>query len=132
MSKRQNKVRIGLAQVNPTVGDLKGNVALVRRWIREAKKRGVQLLAFPELVLCGYPPEDLLLKPAFLRDCDSELRSLAKAASGIAVIVGSPESRKSTRQTFCNTFEHKISQRKKQTERGLRFSNTVIMTIGEA
>jgi NAD+ synthase (glutamine-hydrolysing) len=91
MSNRQEKIRIGLAQVNPTVGDLKGNAALVRRWIGEAKKRGVQLLAFPELVLCGYPPEDLLLKPAFLRDCERELRALARSTSGIAVIVGAPE-----------------------------------------
>ncbi len=88
---KQDKVRIGLAQVNPTVGDLKGNAALVRRWIREAKKRGVQLLAFPELVLCGYLPEDLLLKPAFLGDCERELQALARAASGIAVIIGAPE-----------------------------------------
>ena len=91
MSDQREKIRIGLAQVNPTVGDLKGNARLVRRWIGEAKKRGVQLLAFPELVLCGYPPEDLLLKPTFLRDCEAELKSLARAASGIAVIVGCPE-----------------------------------------
>jgi len=91
MSSKQEKIRIGLAQVNPTVGDLRGNAALIRRWIGEAKSRGVQLLAFPELVLCGYPPEDLLLKPAFLNDCEKELRSLARAASGIAVIVGCPE-----------------------------------------
>ncbi len=91
MSYRQDKIRVGLAQVNPTVGDLRGNAALVRWHIAEAKKRGVQLLAFPELVLCGYPPEDLLLKPAFLRDCDRELHSLARASRGIAVIVGCPE-----------------------------------------
>ncbi len=91
MRSEDNKIRIGLAQVNPTVGDLKGNARLIRRWIGEAKKRGVQLLAFPELVLCGYPPEDLLLKPAFLGDCERELKSLARAARGIAVIVGCPE-----------------------------------------
>lgn len=102
MSDRQNKVRIGLAQVNPTVGDLKGNAALVRRWIREAKKRGVQLLAFPELILCGYPTEDLLLKPAFLRDCEKELKALAKAASGIAVIVGAPERARGKSGTLYN------------------------------
>jgi len=91
MSHRQDKIRVGLAQVNPTVGDLRGNSALVRRWIAEAKTLGVQLLAFPELVLCGYPPEDLLLKPSFLRDCERELKRLAGAARGIAVIVGAPE-----------------------------------------
>ena len=56
MSAKREKIRIGLAQVNPTVGDLKGNSALVRKWLREAKIRGVQIVAFPELVLCGYPP----------------------------------------------------------------------------
>ena len=91
MSDKREKIRIGLAQVNPTVGDLKGNAALIRRWIDEAKRQGCQLLAFPELVLCGYPPEDLLHKPTFLRDCERELKSLARAASGIAVIVGCPE-----------------------------------------
>lgn len=115
MSDRQDKIRIGLAQVNPTVGDLKGNAALVRRWIREAKKLGVQLLAFPELVLSGYPPEDLLLKPAFLRDCEKELRSLAKAASGIAVIVGSPERPKKSGgplyNTACLLYRGKVAAR---------------------
>jgi len=91
MASAPRKIRIGLAQVDPTVGDLAGNAALVRRWVREAKRRGVQLIAFPELVLCGYPPEDLLLKPSFLRDCETELARLATAASGIAVIVGCPE-----------------------------------------
>jgi NAD+ synthase (glutamine-hydrolysing) len=87
----RDKIRIGLAQVNPTVGDLAVNAAMIRKWIGEAKRQGVQLLAFPELVLCGYPPEDLLLKPAFLKDCEKELRSLARAARGIAVIAGCPE-----------------------------------------
>lgn len=91
MARTARTIRIGLAQVDPTVGDLAGNAALVRRWIREAKSRGVQLLAFPELVLCGYPPEDLLLKPSFLRDCERELGRLAGAARGIAVVVGCPE-----------------------------------------
>ena len=85
MCATRSKIRIGLAQVNPTVGDLAGNLGIVRRMIGEAKRSGVQLLAFPELVLCGYPPEDLLLKPSFLRDCEAVLHEAARAARGIAV-----------------------------------------------
>jgi NAD+ synthase (glutamine-hydrolysing) len=84
-------VRIALAQVNPTVGDLAGNAAKVRHWTREAKRRGAQLVAFPELMLSGYPPEDLLLKPQFLADCDATLRDVAAESRGIAILVGSPE-----------------------------------------
>lgn len=85
------KIRIGLAQANPTVGDLEGNVRKIKHYISEAKKLGVQLLAFPELMLCGYPPEDLLLKPGFLSDCEASLEKAAKAARGIVAIVGAPE-----------------------------------------
>ncbi|MBN1884282.1 MAG: NAD+ synthase [Candidatus Krumholzibacteriota bacterium] len=84
-------MRIGLAQVNPTVGDLAGNVGLVGRLVAEAKRAGVQLLAFPELVICGYPPEDLLLKPRFLADCEAALAQAASLARGIALVVGAPE-----------------------------------------
>ena len=59
--------RVALAQVNPTVGDLKGNARRVRSYIQKAKRAGADLVAFPELVLTGYPPEDLLLKPSFTR-----------------------------------------------------------------
>lgn len=84
-------MRIGLAQVNPVVGDLEGNASLVKRKIAEAGRLGVQILAFPELVLCGYPAEDLFLKPAFLADCEKKLLGLAARAGGMAVVVGSPE-----------------------------------------
>lgn len=85
------KIRIGLAQVNPTVGDLEGNVRIVRRMVREAKQAGVQLLAFPELMLSGYAPEDLLLKARFLSDCSAALEKAASAARGIVVLLGAPE-----------------------------------------
>jgi len=84
------KVRIALAQVNPTVGDLAGNAALARRLIAEAKRRGCGLVAFPEMMLCGYPPEDLLLKPRFLEDCERTLRRLAREVRGVAVLIGAP------------------------------------------
>lgn len=91
MRKGGRKLRVGLAQMNPTVGDLAGNLRKVRRTISEAKKLGVQLLAFPELMLSGYPPEDLLLKPGFLADCRHTLGKAAAAARGIVVLVGAPE-----------------------------------------
>ena len=56
-------LRLGLAQINPTVGDLSGNVGKILEFAGEAEGRGVDLLAFPELTITGYPPEDLLLKP---------------------------------------------------------------------
>jgi NAD+ synthase (glutamine-hydrolysing) len=85
------KIRIALAQINPIVGDFDGNVRAVRRMTAEAKKRGAQIVAFPELVLCGYPPEDLLLKPQFLKDCSRALRAVAREAKGIVMLVGAPE-----------------------------------------
>ena len=91
MTAKQSSVRIALAQVNPTVGDLAGNLRLVRRLVGEAKAVGAQLLAFPELVICGYPPEDLLLKPRFLADCEAALAEAASLARGIALVVGAPE-----------------------------------------
>ncbi|MEA2656406.1 MAG: hypothetical protein QOI23_1771, partial [Chloroflexota bacterium] len=61
-------LRIGLAQVNPTVGDLVGNSRLIIEWIGRARDQGVDIVCFPELAITGYPPEDLVLKPAFVRD----------------------------------------------------------------
>jgi NAD+ synthase (glutamine-hydrolysing) len=91
MNASASKIRIALAQVNPTVGDLAGNALKVRRTTAEAKKLGCQLIAFPELMLSGYPPEDLLLKPRFLKDCDAALRALARDTKGIAILIGAPE-----------------------------------------
>jgi NAD+ synthase (glutamine-hydrolysing) len=91
MKKVSAKIRIALAQVDPTVGDLKGNVRTVRRMAVEANKRGAQIVAFPELMLSGYPPEDLLLKPQFLEECREALRKVAREAKGIAIIIGAPE-----------------------------------------
>ena len=83
-------MRIALAQVNPTVGDLAGNAALVIAKIREAAAAGAELVVFPELVLSGYPPEDLLLKGHFLEGCRKELAALAQTCNGVIAIVGVP------------------------------------------
>ena len=60
------RLRIGMAQVNMTVGDFAGNRRKILKAIDEAKASGVDLLTFPELAICGYPPEDLLFKPKFI------------------------------------------------------------------
>jgi NAD+ synthase (glutamine-hydrolysing) len=84
-------LRIALAQVNATVGDVDGNAALVREWIGRAREAGAQIVVFPELVLSGYPAEDLLLKPHFLEACANALPVIAEASAGIVSLVGFPQ-----------------------------------------
>jgi NAD+ synthase (glutamine-hydrolysing) len=84
-------MRLALCQINVTVGDIAGNAERVRDGIRAAREAEAELVLFPELVLTGYPPEDLLLKEHFLSDAGSALRELAKEASGLAAIVGFPD-----------------------------------------
>src|SRR5437764_11895981 len=81
-------LRVALCQLNPTVGDLDGNSRKVVEWIERAREEGADLVAFPELVLTGYPPEDLLLKPSFIRDNLRALDRVVAASRGLAVIVG--------------------------------------------
>jgi NAD+ synthase (glutamine-hydrolysing) len=80
-----------LAQINPTVGDLEGNAAKIREGLARAKEAGAQLVVFPELVLTGYPPEDLLLKTDFLDATERVLAALASEAKDIVALVGYPE-----------------------------------------
>jgi NAD+ synthase (glutamine-hydrolysing) len=100
---KDKKIRIGLAQVNPVVGDIAGNERMIRERIAEAEGLGVSILAFPELTLCGYPTEDLLLKPGFIADCEMSLRSIAAAAGEMAVIVGAPEAAPRSSGAIYNT-----------------------------
>src|SRR3954468_10396524 len=86
-------MRIALAQVDPTVGDLPGNAELVRAWTRKAADAGAQLVAFPELALTGYPVEDLVFRESFVTASRATLERLAVdlAADGngdLPVIVG--------------------------------------------
>ena len=83
-------LRVAAAQINPTVGDLEGNRRKILEWIEEARRRDAQLVAFPEMALCGYPPKDLLLKPHFLRDVTRELEKIIPATSGMLAVVGLP------------------------------------------
>jgi NAD+ synthetase len=84
-------MRVAIAQLNQVVGDLSGNAARIFESVAEARRGGAQLLITAELSLCGYPPEDLLLRPAFLSACAEELARLATRVEGITVLVGFPE-----------------------------------------
>jgi len=83
-------MRIALAQIDPTVGDLAGNRALILGRLEEAKAAGADLALFPELAVTGYPPEDLLLRPGFVRAAEESLELIAREAHGIVAIVGAP------------------------------------------
>lgn len=84
----RRKLRIGLAQVNPTVGDLEGNSKKILEAAEAAREMGADLVAFPELALPGYPPEDLLLRPRFVDDNLKALERLAAKIKGITAVVG--------------------------------------------
>ena len=84
-------IRIALAQVNTTTGDLEGNVRLVKSALAEAKRSGADLVAYPEMVLTGYPPDDLLLNKGFLSDSGRALEEVAHSVHGISAIVGCVE-----------------------------------------
>ena len=83
-------MRLALAQINPTVGDLAGNRALILDRLEAAKAAGADVAVFPELAVTGYPPEDLLLRPGFVRAAEESLERIAGAVDGIVAIVGAP------------------------------------------
>jgi len=83
-----HRLRIALAQINVTVGDLDGNKQKVLFYLDRARGLGVDLIAFPELVVTGYPPEDLLLKPAFIEANVKCLHEIVAETRGLAAIVG--------------------------------------------
>ena len=85
-------LRIAMAQFDFPVGDVAGNAARIAGMIAEARDHlGADVVLFPELALSGYPPEDLLYRPSFLRDCEAAMAGVAKAATGIVAVVGWPE-----------------------------------------
>ncbi len=103
-------LRIAVAQLNPVVGDIVGNLAKAREARADAQRQGADLVLFTELFLAGYPPEDLVLKPAFLRACQRAVDDLAAdtADGGPAVIIGYP-----------------------RTEDGKRFNSVAILDAGK-
>ena len=91
MAERTDLLRVALAQINPTVGDLRGNARKITDYTARARDEGAALVVFPELTLSGYPPEDLLLKTSFLDSAQLAIRELAAQTRDIVAIVGYPE-----------------------------------------
>ena len=87
-----DRLAIAVAQINPIVGDIAGNAEKARRARAAAARDGAELVAFTELFLCGYPPEDLVLKPALQAACRAEVEALARetADGGPALLIGTP------------------------------------------
>jgi len=85
-------MRIGIAQINPIVGDLSGNQALAVDAYEQLIGQGVDLVIYPELCLCGYPPRDLLLKENFIKDLSKELQNFAKTTGPVPAIIGYAQS----------------------------------------
>jgi NAD+ synthetase len=84
-------MRIALAQINTTVGDLEGNAALVMWYLDRAREAGAELVVFPELTLCGYPPRDLLHQEGFIEACQEQVRIVGRDGShGVTVVFGTP------------------------------------------
>lgn len=81
-------LRLAIAQINCTVGDLEGNSRKLINYLQRAKGFGVDIISFPELAITGYPPEDLLLKPKFVEDNLGQLKKIAKQTKDIIAIVG--------------------------------------------
>ncbi len=81
-------LRVGMAQINCTVGDLEGNVKKIKEYIKFAQESEVDIVAFPELAITGYPPEDLLLKPQFIQDNIDALQEIVQATADICAVVG--------------------------------------------
>ena len=109
MPTKTSRVRLALAQVNLTVGDIKGNTRKVLRWIEKAALQGADLVAFPELTLAGYPAEDLLLKKRFLDDCRSALDRLAPKVRGPVAVVGFPSSGDGTHNSVAVIHKGRIA-----------------------
>ena len=92
-------LKICVAQLNFTVGDMAGNAAKIIAAAQTAYAQGVRLVLTPELSICGYPAEDLLLRPAFIRACDDAMATVAHELAGLKglyVVVGHPVGGKNT------------------------------------
>src|SRR3954451_16451606 len=85
------QLRLALAQIDPTVGDVEGNVRLISESIERARDGGAGLVLLPELCVSGYPPEDLVLRPDFLDAVRQGLDAIATDVEGIVALVGFPE-----------------------------------------
>lgn len=102
-------LRLGMAQINPIVGDLRGNTNKIIQFIHEAKSLGVDLLTFPELAITGYPPEGLLLKPQFIKQNREYLREIIRHSSGIAAVVGFVDSDSDIYNAAAVIYDNKLA-----------------------
>jgi NAD+ synthase (glutamine-hydrolysing) len=115
-------MKVALAQINATVGDLEGNAQRIVNAARRAYGQGVHLVVAPELALTGYPPEDLLLRPAFMSACELALRGIARelmSSEGLHVLVGHP-----------HQFGDRGDVRTKSTSQPLRFNAASVLAGG--
>ncbi len=115
-------MKVALAQINATVGDLEGNAQRIVNAARRAYGQGVHLVVAPELALTGYPPEDLLLRPAFMSACEQALRGIARelmSSQGLHVLVGHP-----------HQFGDRGDVRTKSTSQPLRFNAASVLAGG--
>jgi NAD+ synthase (glutamine-hydrolysing) len=104
-----NTIRVGIAQINSTVGDCSGNTKKIMQSIDQAKSLGVDLLTFPELAITGYPPEDLLLKPHFIRQNTESLNKIIDHSSDIALVVGFVDSDGDTYNAAAVIYDKKLA-----------------------
>jgi len=115
-------LKVALAQINATVGDLQGNARRIIEAARSAHAQGALLVVAPELALTGYPPEDLLLRPAFMQACSEALTAMAHelaTCEGLHVVVGHP-----------HQFGHRGDVRTKSTVQPLRFNAASVLAGG--
>jgi NAD+ synthase (glutamine-hydrolysing) len=104
-------MKLAIAQTNCVLGDLAGNAAKILNYAEQARIQGAQLLLTPELSLCGYPPEDLLLRNGFYHACALALEDLARRISGVAVVVGHPHEQGGKRYNAASLLQNgKISK----------------------
>ncbi len=82
------KLRLSMAQINTTVGDLDGNTARILEYVRKARSQQADIVVFPEMAITGYPPEDLLFKPSFIQSNIERMREVVTNSQGITVVVG--------------------------------------------
>lgn len=82
------RLRVAACQINPVMGDLDGNVAKIFDILEELETQNVDVAVFPELTVCGYPPEDLVLKPGFVEDCEEAVQKIAARTGDTAVVIG--------------------------------------------
>ena len=84
-------LRVALAQINLVVGDFNFNADKIKQYLKQAKRMGADVVLFPELAVTGYPPEDLLLKESFLKQCDKNLKKISRYTKGLTAIIGFAE-----------------------------------------